>query len=118
MRSLEIDNALPEAHTALAVIVQNCDWDWKKAENEYRRAIELNPSYATGALLVCRTSPIDGGNSMKHSVRAIAPAGSILYLLELLKPVQSGDLTPLRANRQTWGTLAKCGSAEVLSYCQ
>jgi tetratricopeptide (TPR) repeat protein len=48
LRSLEIDESLPEAHTALAVIVQNYDWDWKGAENEYRRAIELNPSYATG----------------------------------------------------------------------
>ncbi len=48
LRALEIDESLPEAHTALAVIVQNYDWDWPKAEKEFRRAIELNPSYATG----------------------------------------------------------------------
>jgi TolB-like protein/DNA-binding winged helix-turn-helix (wHTH) protein/Tfp pilus assembly protein PilF len=47
-RALEIDERLPETHTALAVIAQNYDWDWRTAEKEYRRAIELNPSYATG----------------------------------------------------------------------
>ena len=48
LRALEIDESLPEAHAALAVIVQNYDWDWQRAEKEYKRAIELNPSYATG----------------------------------------------------------------------
>jgi len=46
LRALEIDPDLPEAHTALAVIVQNYDLDWQTAGNEYRRAIQLNPSYA------------------------------------------------------------------------
>jgi TolB-like protein/DNA-binding winged helix-turn-helix (wHTH) protein/Tfp pilus assembly protein PilF len=47
LRALELDERLPEAHTALAVIVQNYDWDWQAAEKEFRRAIELNPNYAT-----------------------------------------------------------------------
>lgn len=47
LRALQIDESLPEAHTALALIVQNYDWDWQTAEKEYRRAIELNPNYAT-----------------------------------------------------------------------
>jgi TolB-like protein/DNA-binding winged helix-turn-helix (wHTH) protein/Tfp pilus assembly protein PilF len=47
LRALELDDKLPEAHTALALIVQNYDWDWQTAEKEYRRAIELNPNYAT-----------------------------------------------------------------------
>jgi tetratricopeptide (TPR) repeat protein len=47
LRALAIDKNLPEAHTALALIVQNYDHDWQTAGNEYRRAIELNPSYAT-----------------------------------------------------------------------
>lgn len=46
-RALEIDPNLAEAHTALALIVQNHDWDWQTSEKEYRRAIELNPNYAT-----------------------------------------------------------------------
>jgi len=47
LRALMIDERLPEAHCALALIVQNYDWDWDTAEREYRRAIQLNPNYAT-----------------------------------------------------------------------
>lgn len=47
LRALEIDDHLPEAHAALALIVQNNDWDWQTAEKEFRRAMELNPNYAT-----------------------------------------------------------------------
>ncbi len=47
MKALALDERLPEAHTALALIVQNYDWDWETSEKEFRRAIELNPNYAT-----------------------------------------------------------------------
>src|SRR5262249_13673124 len=46
-RALDLDENLAEAHTAYALIVQNCDWDWQTAEKEFQRAIELNPNYAT-----------------------------------------------------------------------
>ncbi len=48
LKALELDPNLPEAHTALGVIVQNYDRDWQTAGDEFRRAIALNPSYATG----------------------------------------------------------------------
>jgi len=47
LKALELDQRSPEAHAAFALIVQNHDWDWQTAEQEFRRAIELNPSYAT-----------------------------------------------------------------------
>jgi TolB-like protein/Tfp pilus assembly protein PilF/predicted Ser/Thr protein kinase len=47
LRALELDEQLAEAHTSLALVVENHDWDWAKAEREYRRAIELDPNYAT-----------------------------------------------------------------------
>jgi TolB-like protein/DNA-binding winged helix-turn-helix (wHTH) protein/Tfp pilus assembly protein PilF len=46
-RGLDIDDNLPETHTAWALVVQNYNWDWQTAEKEFRRAIELNPNYAT-----------------------------------------------------------------------
>ena len=46
-KALELDERLSEAHTAVALIVQNHDWDWQTAEREFLRAIELNPNYAT-----------------------------------------------------------------------
>ncbi|HEX4900808.1 MAG TPA: protein kinase [Pyrinomonadaceae bacterium] len=45
--ALKYDDSLAEAHTSLASIKAATDWDWQGAENEYRRAIELNPKYAT-----------------------------------------------------------------------
>jgi len=43
LRALEIDDSVGEAHSALAIIKEDYDWDWKGAEVEYRRAIELSP---------------------------------------------------------------------------
>ncbi len=48
IRAIELNDLLPEAHAALALIVQNHDYDWQRAEKEFKRAIELNPNYATG----------------------------------------------------------------------
>jgi len=47
LRAIELNEDLAEAHTSLAAIAQNYDWDWSTAEREYRRAIQLNPNYAT-----------------------------------------------------------------------
>ncbi len=47
LKALQLDDGLAEAHTSLALITENYDWDWKTAEKEYRRAIALNPNYAT-----------------------------------------------------------------------
>jgi tetratricopeptide (TPR) repeat protein len=46
MRALELDETLGEAHASLAMIKAQYDWDGPGAEKEFRRAIELNPSYA------------------------------------------------------------------------
>lgn len=46
-KALQINESLSGAHAALALIVQNHDWDWQTAEKEFRRAIELNPNDAT-----------------------------------------------------------------------
>ena len=47
LRALELDDNLAEAHASRALVAQNFDWDWATAEREYRRAIQLNPNYAT-----------------------------------------------------------------------
>jgi len=46
MRALELDETLAEAHTSLARVLASYDWDWKNAEKEFKRAIELKPRYA------------------------------------------------------------------------
>jgi serine/threonine protein kinase/tetratricopeptide (TPR) repeat protein len=44
-KALELDDALAEAHAALAYAAF-FDWDWFTAEREFKRAIELNPNSA------------------------------------------------------------------------
>jgi DNA-binding winged helix-turn-helix (wHTH) protein len=47
IKALELDNNLGEAHNSLAFCLDGFDWNFAAAEKEFRRAIELNPSYAT-----------------------------------------------------------------------
>jgi TolB-like protein/DNA-binding winged helix-turn-helix (wHTH) protein/Flp pilus assembly protein TadD len=47
MKALELDGALGEAHNSLAFCLDGFDWDLDSAGKEFRRAIELNPGYAT-----------------------------------------------------------------------
>ncbi len=47
MRALELDESLAEAHASLALIRENYDYDWPGSEKEFRRAIQLDPQYAT-----------------------------------------------------------------------
>lgn len=46
VRALTLDETLPEAHAANAYIRAYYEWDWHAAEQEFRRALELRPSYA------------------------------------------------------------------------
>jgi TolB-like protein/DNA-binding winged helix-turn-helix (wHTH) protein/Flp pilus assembly protein TadD len=47
VKALQLDNGLGEAHNSLAFCLDGFDWDFEAAEREFRRAIELNPGYAT-----------------------------------------------------------------------
>jgi serine/threonine-protein kinase len=46
-RALGIDASLAEPYAALGGIRWMYQWDWEGAEQGYRRALELNPNYAT-----------------------------------------------------------------------
>jgi serine/threonine-protein kinase len=47
MKSIEIDGTLAEPHAALGMVKWNFEWDKDGSENEYKRAIQLNPNYPT-----------------------------------------------------------------------
>ena len=47
LKALQLNDALAEGHAALAMVADSYDYDWQTAEKELRRAIELNPNYAT-----------------------------------------------------------------------
>jgi TolB-like protein/tetratricopeptide (TPR) repeat protein len=46
-RAIEIDGTLSEPHASLGLVKFWYNWDWRGAEEEFLRAIELNPSYSS-----------------------------------------------------------------------
>ena len=46
-RALELDETVAETHASLAWTLFIYDWDWEGAGREFRRALELDPRYAT-----------------------------------------------------------------------
>jgi eukaryotic-like serine/threonine-protein kinase len=47
-RALELSEELPEAHAALGIVAMSFEWDWDSAERHLRRAVELDPEFASG----------------------------------------------------------------------
>ena len=91
VKALAIDDALGEAHFALAVVKTWYDWNWPVGEGEFKRAIELNPEFAEShylyALLLDATGRFDEAISEAKRSREVDPlsthyradVGQILY---------------------------------------
>jgi TolB-like protein/DNA-binding winged helix-turn-helix (wHTH) protein/Tfp pilus assembly protein PilF len=47
LTALKLDDSLAEAHASLAFVEMQYEWNWSASEQEFRRAIALNPNYAT-----------------------------------------------------------------------
>ncbi len=85
-RALELDDSLAEAHAALGVYLCNFAWNLAAGEKEFRRAIELNPNYATAYHWLGNSALI----GLKQFDEAIA-AGRKAEELDPLSPVISAD---------------------------
>jgi eukaryotic-like serine/threonine-protein kinase len=76
-RALALDSTLAEAHGALADARMLEDYDWRGSEEEYRRTILLNPSYATGhqsyANLLRLLGRLDEALAERERARALDP---------------------------------------------
>ncbi len=87
VKAVELDDTLAEAHASLGYVSLIFDWDWARAEHEFRRALELNPSsarahagYAEYLLFVSHRSD----EALQELHRA--------YALDPLLPLSHGDL--------------------------
>ncbi len=63
-KALELDDALPEAHNSLGLILAFYEFDFERSKKEFERAIELNPNYATahqqfGNANLCKVGEFD-----------------------------------------------------------
>jgi eukaryotic-like serine/threonine-protein kinase len=45
--ALQLDLDLPEAHASLAAVLWLNDWQWEEAQTEFKRSLELGPTYPT-----------------------------------------------------------------------
>jgi TolB-like protein/Tfp pilus assembly protein PilF/tRNA A-37 threonylcarbamoyl transferase component Bud32 len=77
-RALEVDETLAEGHASLAWSLFIYDWDWTAADREFRRAIELNPRYASAhqwyAFLLAARGRMDEALVEGHTALELDPA--------------------------------------------
>jgi tetratricopeptide (TPR) repeat protein len=77
-KALALDETVPSAHASLAWSLFIYDWDWEGAEREFRRAIELNPRYASAhqwfAFLLCSRGQHDAALLEAHTALELDPA--------------------------------------------
>jgi TolB-like protein/Tfp pilus assembly protein PilF len=85
-KALALDDNLAEAHTSLAFVLDLYDWDWESAEQEYKRAIALNPGYATAHHWYAWHLIVMGRNSEALAESRKAES------LDPLSPIISADL--------------------------
>jgi adenylate cyclase len=93
-KALQLDDTLPEAHTALAMVLMQ-NWRWDESDREFQRALELNPSsgdalskYTRYLIAVCRhKESID----MARRARVLDPLSPIVSFLEGTAYYWDGD---------------------------
>jgi eukaryotic-like serine/threonine-protein kinase len=88
-KAIELDDSLAEAHASLAWVSFIHDWDWELAGREFRRAIELDPRYATahqwyGFLLVSQArfaeALIQGHTAVELDPASVSVRRSLGYM--------------------------------------
>src|SRR5580658_7595199 len=106
IKALELDSALSEAHNSLAFVLDGFDWDLDSGGKEFRRAIELNPGYATAhhwyAWHLSLLGQYDGAIAEMRKAESLDPLSLIINadMAELLVLAHSYD-EAIRQSRKT-----------------
>ena len=83
-RAIQIDGSLSEPHASRGLVKFWYEWNWKAAEEEFQRAIELNPSYALAhqwyASFLCAMGRLEEGQLEQLRARELDPHSLILNL--------------------------------------
>jgi TolB-like protein/Tfp pilus assembly protein PilF/predicted Ser/Thr protein kinase len=87
-QALALDETLAEAHVSLAFVTYAFDWDWPQGEREFKRAIELDPAYATAhiwyALYLGQLGRVDEAVAAAERARELEPLSLVgTYLVGL-----------------------------------
>ena len=82
LRALELDSTLAEPHATLGFVCLYFDWDWPAAEREFRRALTMNPSYATGhewyGLFLAAMGRFDEAIAHERQAQALDPLSTAI----------------------------------------
>ncbi len=80
-RAIAIDGSLAEPHATLGAVNRQL-WQWAEAEKEFKRAIELNPNYATAyhwyAITLLYMGRSDEAIAMIQRAHEIDPMSSVI----------------------------------------
>jgi TolB-like protein/Flp pilus assembly protein TadD len=83
LKALELDESSAGAHNALADVRQGYDWDLAGAEEEFRRALQLNPSHLLTRLwygeCLARMGRYDEALAESERALALDPVSPISY---------------------------------------
>lgn len=81
LTALKLDPDLGEAYVSLAVVESHYEWKWKEAEQEFHRALDLNPNYdwahAYYALLLIVVGRTDEAIAAARRALEISPLGHV-----------------------------------------
>jgi serine/threonine protein kinase/Tfp pilus assembly protein PilF len=81
-RALELDNRLAEAYTTRANLRYNYEWDWAGAEESFRKALQLQPNYATArhwySMYLANMGRVDEALSEARRAQALAPDSPVI----------------------------------------
>ena len=109
LKALEIDETLAEAHASMASVYSS-EYDWARAEREYRRSVELNPAYATVrhwhafylAAMGRTEEAVAEGLRARNSIRF--PSSSI-GIWHSCSPMRAGRTMPSRNTNGRWNSI-------------
>jgi tetratricopeptide (TPR) repeat protein len=88
MDALALDENLAEAHTSLAAVLGGYEWNWKAAEREFRRAIELREDYGAAhqwyaELLTANGRHTEAIREAEHAFRVDPHSPTVISVLGL-----------------------------------
>jgi TolB-like protein/DNA-binding winged helix-turn-helix (wHTH) protein/thioredoxin-like negative regulator of GroEL len=105
-KALELDGSLADAHTSLANVMHEYDWDWEGAEEKYRRALELDPNASAAhkvyAEYLLHMGRLDEASAEAKRAWELDPHSLVLHVLTGLPHYYAG-----RYNRaiEQWQTV-------------
>lgn len=83
-KALALDKSLADAHASLAYIEFAYEWERENAEQEFKRALEINPGYATAhewkALYLVATGRVDEAESEVEKAQQLDPLSNIMNM--------------------------------------